>query len=85
MSASSRASAASARPRLLTQLAIRFAEREAAHGREACLIDLDVQFGDVAFQLGLRPKLSLADLLDAGTRLDGDLIEGDDDRASKRA
>ena len=42
--------------------------------REACLIDLDVQFGDVAFQLGLRPKLSLADLLEAGARLDGDLL-----------
>ena len=38
------------------------------------LVDLDVQFGDVGFQLGLRPKLSLADLLDAGTRLDGDLL-----------
>ena len=32
-----------------------------------CLIDLDVQFGDVAFQLGLAPKLSLADLLEAGS------------------
>jgi pilus assembly protein CpaE len=59
---------------LLTQLAIRFAEREAACGREACLIDLDVQFGDVAFQLGLRPKLSLAELIEAGARLDGDLL-----------
>jgi pilus assembly protein CpaE len=59
---------------LLSQLAIRFARNEAAHGREACLIDLDVQFGDAAFQLGLRPKLSLADLLEAGTRLDGDLL-----------
>jgi pilus assembly protein CpaE len=59
---------------LLTQLAIRFAEREAAYGREVCLLDLDVQFGDVAFQLGLRPKLSLGELLEAGTRLDGDLI-----------
>lgn len=59
---------------LMTQLAIRFARREAAHGREACLIDLDVQFGDAAFQLGLQPKLSLTELLDAGTRLDGDLI-----------
>jgi pilus assembly protein CpaE len=59
---------------LLTQLAIRFAEKEVARGREVCLIDLDVQFGDVGFQLGLRPKLSLADLLDAGTRLDGDLL-----------
>jgi pilus assembly protein CpaE len=59
---------------LLSQLAIRFAQREAAHGREVCLIDLDVQFGDVAFQLGLQPKLSLADLLEAGVRLDGDLL-----------
>ena len=59
---------------LLTQLAIRFAQHEARRGREACLLDLDVQFGDVAFQLGLRPKLSLGDLLDAGTRLDGDLL-----------
>ena len=59
---------------LLTQLAVRFAEREARKGREACLLDLDVQFGDIAFQLGLRPKLSLAELLDAGTRLDGDLL-----------
>ncbi len=59
---------------LLGQLAIRFAQHEAAHGREACLIDLDLQFGDVAFQLGLQPKLSIADLLEAGTRLDGDLV-----------
>jgi pilus assembly protein CpaE len=59
---------------LITQLGIRFAGREAAHGRGTCLIDLDLQFGDVAFQLGLRPKLSLFDLLEAGTRLDGDLL-----------
>jgi pilus assembly protein CpaE len=59
---------------LLTQLAIRFAEKEAGCGRETCLIDLDVQFGDVAFQLGLGAKLSLGDLLEAGTRLDGDLV-----------
>jgi pilus assembly protein CpaE len=59
---------------LLTQTAIQFAGNEAAHGRETCVIDLDVQFGDVAFQLGLNPRLSLADLLEAGGRLDGELI-----------
>jgi pilus assembly protein CpaE len=59
---------------LLGQLALRFAHNEGLHGREACLVDLDVQFGDLAFQLGLQPKLTLADLLDAGTRLDGDLL-----------
>jgi pilus assembly protein CpaE len=59
---------------LLGQLAIRFAEKEGANRRETCLIDLDVQFGDAAFQLGLQPKLSLFDLLEAGTRLDGALL-----------
>jgi pilus assembly protein CpaE len=59
---------------LLTQLAIRFAETEAKYDREVCIIDLDVQFGDAAFQLGLQPKFSLVDLLEAGTRLDGHLL-----------
>ena len=59
---------------LLTQLGIRFAQSEAKMGREACLIDLDVQFGDAAFQLGLKPSLSLVDLTEAGARLDGELL-----------
>jgi len=59
---------------LLTQLAIRYAAKEGQRGRATCLLDLDVQFGDVAFQLGLQPKLSLADLLEAGNRLDGELV-----------
>ena len=60
---------------LASQLAIRFAATEADYRREACLVDLDVQFGDIAFQLGLQPQLSLVDLLEAGTRLDGDLLK----------
>jgi pilus assembly protein CpaE len=59
---------------LLTQLAIGFTEIESKYGREVCLIDLDVQFGDAAFQLGLQPRFSLVDLLEAGTRLDGHLL-----------
>lgn len=59
---------------LLCQLGIRFAQRETALGRECCLIDLDVQFGDAAFQLGLEPQLTLSDLIEAGSRLDGDLL-----------
>ena len=59
---------------LLCQLGIRFAQKEAAVGRECCLIDLDVQFGDAAFQLGLQPKLTVSDLIEAGARLDGDLL-----------
>ena len=59
---------------LTTQFAIRFAASERARGRDVCLIDLDVQFGDVAFQLGLQPRLSLVELLEAGARLDGELL-----------
>lgn len=59
---------------LLTQVGIKFAEHETAHGREVCLIDFDVQFGDAAFQLGLRPSLTLGDLIEAGARIDGDLL-----------
>jgi pilus assembly protein CpaE len=59
---------------LVAQLAARFAANEAAHGREACLLDLDLQFGDAAFQLGMQTGLSVADLLAAGARLDGSLI-----------
>ena len=59
---------------LLGQLATRFASDEAAVGREACLIDLDVQFGDAAVQLGIQPALTFSDLIDAGKRLDGELM-----------
>ena len=59
---------------LLTQLGVRFAQNEAKARREACLIDFDVQFGDAAFLLGLRPTLSLSDLIEAGARIDGDLL-----------
>lgn len=59
---------------LLSQLAVRFAANEASQGRGACVIDLDLQFGDLAFQLGVKPKLSLADVIEAGARLDPSLI-----------
>ena len=59
---------------LLTQLAIRAAEKEAVHGREVCLLDLDLQFGNAAFQMGIRPHLTFFDLLEAGARLDGELL-----------
>jgi pilus assembly protein CpaE len=59
---------------VMTQLAMRFAAMESGSGRETCLIDLDVQFGDVAFQLGSQNKLTLLDLIDAGNRLDSDLL-----------
>ena len=59
---------------ILGQLAIKFAAQETARGREACLVDLDLQFGNAAFQLGLRPISTVGDLLEAGSRLDGDLL-----------
>lgn len=59
---------------ILGQLALRFAAEEARHGRGACLIDLDIQFGDAAFQLGLQPQLTLADLITARGRVDGDML-----------
>ena len=59
---------------LLTQLGIRAAENEAAYGRQVCLLDLDLQFGNAAFQLGLLPSLTFADLFEAGGRLDGELL-----------
>lgn len=59
---------------LLTQLAVRATEKEAAYGREVCLLDLDLQFGNAAFQLGLRPSLTFYELIEAGARLDGELL-----------
>lgn len=59
---------------LLGQLATRFSAGEAVHGRRVCLLDLDIQFGDCAFQLGLQPKLGFSDLLGAGKRLDAELV-----------
>ena len=67
---------------IATQLAVRFAEREASVGRETCFLDLDLQFGDAAFQLGLRPNLSISDLLEAGARLDGALVRATASRHS---
>lgn len=54
---------------VLTHLAERFAIAAGSQG--CCIIDLDVQFGRVAEMLGLDPRRSLADLLEAGNRLDG--------------
>lgn len=59
---------------LITQLAAGFAINEKKAGREVCLMDLDLQFGDAAFQLGLHPALTVTDLLSAGGRLDGSMI-----------
>ena len=43
-------------------------------GRGVCVFDLDLQFGDAAAYLGLSNDLTIANLLDAGARIDGDLL-----------
>ena len=54
---------------LATQAGMIWAEKASV-----CLIDLDVQFGNAALYLNIRPQLSLADLIDAGERLDIELL-----------
>ncbi len=44
-------------------------------GRGVCLIDLDLQFGNAAAYLGLSAHLSIADLIAAGSRIDGALLK----------
>jgi pilus assembly protein CpaE len=43
-------------------------------GRDALLVDLDLQFGSVADVLSAQGRGTITDLLDAGRRLDDDLI-----------
>ena len=59
---------------LLTQAGCLLARQEAACGRQACLLDLDIQFGTAALYLGLAPPLSFQDLLAAGSRADEALL-----------
>jgi pilus assembly protein CpaE len=56
-----------------THLASELAGRNT--GRGVCLIDLDLQFGNAAAYLGLSAQLSIADLIAAGSRIDGALLK----------
>lgn len=56
-----------------THLAHQLVE-DAGGNATCCIIDLDIQYGRVAEVLGLRPRRTLIDLLDAGDRLDGAII-----------
>lgn len=55
-----------------TNLAVRLAE--GSPGRVA-IVDLDLQFGDVASALGLGPQSTVADAARAGTRLDSTALK----------
>jgi pilus assembly protein CpaE len=48
----------------------------AAAGRRTLLVDLDLQFGDVAIMLGLQPQRTLHDLLASPGPLDAEKIAG---------
>jgi pilus assembly protein CpaE len=54
---------------IATQAAMIWAETQSV-----CLIDLDLQFGNAALYLNLKPQLSLADLMEAGDRLDAEFL-----------
>lgn len=44
------------------------------HPREICVIDLDLQAGEVCHYVGQVPRITIASLLDAGDRLDSALM-----------
>lgn len=58
---------------IATQLAADLAANDTS-GRGVVIADLDLQFGSVADYLGVRPRGSLTDLLDAPDRLDEELL-----------
>lgn len=57
-----------------TQTAGKLARLLADDRRTVCVVDFDVQFGGIALQLDLSPSMTIADLLTAGERLDGELL-----------
>jgi len=58
---------------LITHLAESMADCDGRQ-QEVCIIDLDLQFGQVANYLGLTPQTTVLDLLEASERLDSDLV-----------
>lgn len=60
-----------------TSIATHLASDLAAHapgGRGAVVVDLDLQFGNVAVYLGINARGNINDLLEAGNRLDDQLL-----------
>ncbi len=55
---------------LVTQGAALQGPRDLAKGGDTCVIDLDLQFGNAATYLGVSSTLSVADMIEAGARLD---------------
>jgi pilus assembly protein CpaE len=59
-----------------TVVACNLAVALAAEGKKTLLVDLDLQFGDVAIMLGLEPERTLHDLVVAPGSFDADKIAG---------
>jgi pilus assembly protein CpaE len=58
---------------IATHLASQMAE-DMGDGARACVIDLDLQSGDVSSFLGCTPRQDLSELMEAGNRLDDELL-----------
>lgn len=58
---------------VITHLAAALAELDTS-GRGVCVVDLDLQNGEVAPYVSLEPTASVSSLLDAGERLDDELL-----------
>jgi pilus assembly protein CpaE len=59
-----------------SSLALNLAALVAADGRRVLLLDLDLQFGDLALMAGLEPDKSIFDLVMAHRELDPDALAG---------
>jgi pilus assembly protein CpaE len=60
---------------IITHLAAALAERDET-GRGVSVVDLDLQKGDIAYYLGKTPTVTIEGLLNAGNRLDLELLRG---------
>lgn len=59
---------------VLTHLAAKLAEESKAAGR-VCVLDLDLQGGEVAYYVGQIPRVTVSTLLEAGDRLDAEMLQ----------
>lgn len=46
------------------------------YGAKVCVVDLDLQFGDIGIMLGIEPKLTIADAVQRIDQLDHELLDG---------
>lgn len=58
-----------------TMIATQLAQIWAADNKRVLLIDLDVQRGTAALYMNLKPRLSIADLIEADDRLDSEFLK----------